>query len=56
MRGSEEEALAWEAIERIPSYEHLRTSILNDLVNNQSIGSTHNQIDVTNINMKLENN
>lgn len=48
-RRCEEEALAWAAIERLPTYERLRTSILNDLVNNQPIGSTHNQIDVTNI-------
>jgi len=48
-RRLDEEALAWAAIERLPTYDRLRTSLLNDLVNNQSIGSVHSQIDVTNI-------
>ena len=49
-RRLEEEALAWAAIERLPTYQRLRTSILNDLiVDNQSIGSPLNQIDVTKI-------
>jgi len=48
-RRCDEELLAWAAIERLPTYDRLRTSLLNDLVSNQSIGSGHSQIDVTNI-------
>lgn len=50
----DEEALKWAAIERLPTYDRLRTSIMNSFVDNAAgnVKVGHKQVDVT----KLDGN
>lgn len=47
----DEEALRWAAIEKLPTYDRLRTSIFKSFTGNDEIGQTHKQIDVRRLDM-----
>ncbi|KAB2008040.1 hypothetical protein ES319_D10G071300v1 [Gossypium barbadense] len=49
----DEEALKWAAIERLPTYDRLRTSIMQSFVDHEIIGNKmeHREVDVRNLDM-----
>ncbi|XP_022159382.1 ABC transporter G family member 36-like, partial [Momordica charantia] len=47
----DEEALRWAVIEKLPTYDRLRTSIFKSFTGNDEIGQTHKQIDVRRLDM-----
>ncbi|KAE8678601.1 Pleiotropic drug resistance protein 12 [Hibiscus syriacus] len=49
----DEEALKWAAIERLPTYDRLRTSVMQSFVDHEIIGKKveHRQVDVTKLDM-----